>query len=61
MKKSFLKMISFGLPSVEQNEDYGSPNTDDTIDDHEVFHEDSLRQLSRHLYFHIRPMRQIVG
>ncbi|KAJ3294769.1 Intraflagellar transport protein 88 [Borealophlyctis nickersoniae] len=50
MKRGFQKLVSLRPIAIEQNEDMGGPATvssDEPIEDHEVFNEDSLRAIAR--------------
>jgi intraflagellar transport protein 88 len=46
MKRGFQRLVSIVLPAVEQHEE-GHTFQDEPIDDHIVFDEDNLRQISR--------------
>ncbi|KAI9209698.1 uncharacterized protein BJ171DRAFT_484804 [Polychytrium aggregatum] len=47
MKKGFQRLISIRPPTVEQFDDTVPSSTDEPIEDHEVFNQDSLRAISR--------------
>ncbi|KAJ3102294.1 Intraflagellar transport protein 88 [Phlyctochytrium planicorne] len=47
MKRGFQKMVSIKMPTVEQYDEGNSPNSQEPIEDHEVFNEDALRAISR--------------
>ena len=50
MKKGLFKLMSVKSPQVEQHEDLGPSNNSESIEDHELFNEDKLREIARERY-----------
>jgi intraflagellar transport protein 88 len=53
MKKGLQKLVSIRPPAIEQDEGLGPLSSDEPIEDHEVFNEDSLRAISRERFVFI--------